>query len=279
MLKELMQEYWSVRPFELAAALSYYTLLSLAPLVLMSVAVAGLVFDRAVVEGKIVNEMRLLVGPEGSDVVETVLRHTRDPHKGRVSVIVGVAVLILGATSVFVQLQSALNRIWKVDEGPHHSVLWLFVKERLLSLAMVLGVGFLLLVSLLVSAAMAAVGETAVGDMSEPALLLKSANLIVSLFVITILFAAIFKVLPDAQVAWREVWVGAVTTSVLFTVGKSFIGLYLGHATLGSPYGAAGSVVVMTVWVFYASLIVLFGAELTYVRCRRRESNRAALSA
>jgi len=247
MLKELAQEYWSIHPFELAAALSYYTLLSLAPLLLMSVAVAGVVFDRAVVESRIVNEMRL-----------------------RLSVIVGISVLFLGATSVFVQLQSALNRIWKVEESPHANVLWVFVKDRLLSLAMVLGVGFLLLVSLLVSAAIAAVGESAVGDVSEPALLLKSANLVVSLLVITILFAAIFKVLPDAQVAWREVWVGAVTTSVLFTVGKGFIGLYLGHATLGSPYGAAGSVVVMTVWVYYASLIVLFGAELTYVRCRRR---------
>src|SRR5262247_1591633 len=270
MLKDLAHEYWSIRPMELAAALSYYTLLSLAPLVLMSVAVAGLVFDRAVVEGKIVNEMRLLVGPEGSEVVETVLRHARDPHKGRLSVIVGIAVLFLGATSVFVQLQSALNRIWKVEESSHANMLWLFVKERLLSLAMVLGVGFLLLVSLLVSAAIAAVGESALGDLSEPALLLKTTNVAVSLVVITILFGAIFKVLPDAPVAWRDVWVGAVTTSVLFTVGKSFIGVYLGHTTLGSPYGAAGSVVVMTVWVFYASLIVLFGAVLTYVHSRRR---------
>jgi len=270
MLKEVVQEYWSIRPMELAAALSYYTLLSLAPLVLMSVAVAGLVFDRAVVEGKIVNEMRLLVGSEGSEVVETVLRHARDPHKGRLSVIVSLTVLFLGATSVFVQLQNAMNRIWKVEEHPQANMIWVFVKERLLSLAMVFGVGFLLLVSLLVSAAVAAVGESALGDLSEPALLLKTTNVVVSLVVITILFAAIFKVLPDAQVAWRDVWVGAITTSVLFTVGKSFIGLYLGHATLGSPYGAAGSVVVMTVWVFYASLIVLFGAELTYVRSRRR---------
>ena len=225
MLKDVAREYWSIRPMELAAALSYYTLLSLAPLVLMSVAVAGLVFDRAVVEGKIVNEMRLLVGSEGSEVVETVLRHARDPHKGRMSVIVGFAVLFLGATSVFVQLQSALNRVWKVEESPHANVLWTFVKERLLSLAMVLGVGFLLLVSLVVSAVVAAVGETAVADLSEPALLLKTTNVVVSLVVVTILFAAIFKVLPDAQVAWRDVWMGAVTTSVLFTVGKSFIGL------------------------------------------------------
>jgi membrane protein len=271
-LKELAHEYWSIRPMELAAALSYYTLLSLAPLVLMSVAVAGLVFDRATVEGKIVNEMRLLVGSEGSEVVQTVLRHARDPHKGHLSVIVAVAVLFLGATSVFVQLQSALNRIWKVEGQAQASVLWVFVKERLLSLAMVLGVGFLLLVSLIVSAAVAAFGDVALGGLSEATLVLTGINALVSVVVITILFAAIFKVLPDAPVAWGDVWVGAVITSVLFTIGKGFIGIYLGHTTLGSPYGAAGSLVVMTVWVFYASLIVFFGAELTYLRSRRRRT-------
>src|SRR5262249_47366228 len=158
-----------------------------------------------------------------------------DPHKGRMSVIVGFAVLFLGATSVFVQLQSALNRVWKVEESPHANVLWTFVKERLRSLAMVLGGGFLSLVCLDVVPVVAAVGEPAVAGLSEPALLVKTTNVVVSLVVVTILFAAIFKVLPDAQVAWRDVWMGAVTTSVLFTVGKSFIGLYLGHTTLGSP--------------------------------------------
>src|SRR5580765_7559483 len=148
MLRQLAREYWAHRPMELAAALSYYTLLSLAPLVLMTVAVAGLIFDRATVEGKIVTEIRLLIGREGSEVVQTVLRHAGDPEKGALSVAIGVAVLIFGATTVFVQLQSSLNRIWKVDESAHRSLLWVLVKERLLSLAMVLAVGFLLLVSL-----------------------------------------------------------------------------------------------------------------------------------
>jgi len=273
-LKDLAREYWAIRPMELAAALSYYTLLSLAPLVLMSVAVAGLVFDRATVESKIVTEMNLLVGSDGSEVVQTVLRHTRDRHKGQLSVIVGATVLFLGATSVFVQLQNALNRIWKAEDM-RGSMLWVFVKERLLSLAMVLGVGFLLLVSLLVSASLAAFADVAFVGLSEAKLVLAGANLVISVVVITILFAAIFKVLPDAPVAWGDVWVGAVTTSVLFTVGKSVIGAYLGHTTLGSPYGAAGSIVVMTVWVYYASLIVLFGAELTYVRSQRRQSTQA----
>jgi membrane protein len=271
-LKELAREYWSNRPMELAAALSYYTLLSLAPLVLMVVAVAGLVVDRTTVEGRMVTEMRLLVGAEGSEVVQTVLRHTRDREKGALSVVIGTAVLLFGATTVFVQLQSSLNRIWKVAERPQASMLWVFVKERLLSLAMVLAIGFLLLVSLVVSAAVAAFGETALGELTDTALVLKGLNVLVSLTVVTLLFATIFKVLPDVPVAWRDVWVGAIITAVLFSVGKSLIGLYLGRASIGSPYGAAGSLVVMTVWVFYASLILFFGAELTYLRSRRRRT-------
>jgi membrane protein len=269
-LKELAREYWANRPMELAAALSYYTLLSLAPLVLMTVAVAGLVFERATVERRIVTEMGLLIGSEGSEVVQTVLRHASDPAKGTLSVVIGTAVLLLGATTVFAQLQSSLNRIWKVEEGSHGSagMLWLFVKERLLSLAMVLAVGFLLLVSLVISAAVVAIGE-ALGGVSNAGIVLEALNLLVSLIVVTALFATIFKVLPDAPVAWRDVWVGAVTTSVLFTVGKSLIGLYLGRTSIGSPYGAAGSLVVMTVWVFYASMIVFLGAELTYLRSIR----------
>jgi membrane protein len=270
-LKELAREYWANRPMELAAALSYYTLLSLAPLVLMTVAVAGLVFERATVERRIVTEMGLLIGSEGSEVVQTVLRHARDPAKGTLSVVIGTAVLLLGATTVFAQLQSSLNRIWKVEESPSGSVrmLWFFLKERLLSLAMVLAVGFLLLVSLVISAAVAAIGE-ALGGVSNAGIVLEALNLLVSLIVVTALFATIFKVLPDAPVAWRDVWVGAVTTSVLFTVGKSLIGLYLGRTSIGSPYGAAGSLVVMTVWVFYASMIVFLGAELTYLRSKQK---------
>jgi membrane protein len=268
-LKELAREYWANRPMELAAALSYYTLLSLAPLVLMAVAVAGLIFERATVEGRIVAEIRQLVGIEGSEVVQTVLRHASDPEKSAHSVVIGIAVLLIGATSVFVQLQSSLNRIWKVAERTHASMLWVLVKERLLSLAMVLAVGFLLLVSLLVSAAVAAFGETALGGLSDAVVVLEGLNVLVSLGVVTVLFAMIFKVMPDAPVAWRDVWVGAVITAVLFTIGKSLIGLYLGRTSIGSPYGAAGSLVVMTVWVFYASMIVFFGAELTYFRSKR----------
>ena len=268
-LKEILREYWAARPMELAAALSYYTLLSLAPLVLMTVALADLVFEQAAVEGKVVTEMRGLVGDEGASVVQTVLRNANNPKNGRLSVVVGIVVLLVGATTVFVQLQNALNRIWKVDVKSNKGAIWRFIKERLLSLAMVLAVGFLLLVSLVVSAALSAIDASALPTVTTAPAVLHALHTLVSLVVTTLLFAMIFKILPNAQVNWRDVWFGAATTSVLFTLGKSLIGLYLGRTAVGSAYGAAGSLVVLTVWVYYAAMIVFFGAELTYIRSRR----------
>ena len=275
-LKEIVREYWSNRPMELAAALSYYTLLSLAPLVLLTVSLAGLVFERAAVEGKVVAEIRALVGHEGAEVVNTVMRHANDRGKGAISVVIGMIFLLVGATTVFVQLQTSLNRIWKVDTSLRESVIQSFIKERLLSLAMVLGIGFLLLVSLLVNTALTAVSDSARPTVGDSAVLLHTVNALGSFTVITGLFAMIFKVLPDAPVTWRDVWFGAVLTSVLFTLGKFALGLYLGHAGLGSAYGAAGSLVVMTVWVYYASMILFFGAELTYVRSRHTRADAPA---
>lgn len=268
LLKEIAREYWSNRPMELAAALSYYTLLSLAPLVLMTVSLAGLVFERATVEGRVVTEIRGLIGHDGAEVVQTVMRNANDREKGAISVVVGMILLLVGATTVFVQLQTSLNRIWKVDTSASESVVQSFIKERLLSLAMVLGIGFLLLVSLLVNTALTAVGDSAGVTVGDAPAFLHALNALASLAVITGLFAMIFKVLPDAPVNWRDVWFGAVLTSVLFTLGKFALGVYLGRAGIGSAYGAAGSVVVVTVWVYYASMILFFGAEVTYVRSK-----------
>ena len=272
-LKEVVREYWGHRPMELAAALSYYTLLSLAPLVLMTVALAGLVFERTAVERKLVAEMRDLVGAAGAEVTQAVLRNAHDAEQEAWSLAIGLVILLVGATTVFVQLQGTLNRIWRVDSNPGGSAIWGFLKERLLSIAMVLAIGFLLLVSLIVSATLSAVTDSARGILGEGYATIVGANALGSLLVTALLFALIFKVLPDADVAWDDVWFGAVTTSVLFTLGKQIIGLYLGRAGVGSAYGAAGSLVVMTVWVFYASLILFFGAELTYVRSRRRRGS------
>jgi membrane protein len=257
---------------EQAAALSYYTLLSLAPLVLLAVAVAGLVFERPAVEGRIVTEIRALVGDDGADVVETVLRSANSPERGARSVMISIVLLGAGATTMFAQLQASLNRIWQVAPNPRESLVWGVIRQRLLSLAMVAGIGFLLLVSLLVNAGLSAAGESARTTVGAPELF-HAVTLLVSVVITTLLFAAMFKVLPDAPVAWGDVWFGAVATSLLFTLGKHVIGRYLGRAAIGSAYGAAGSVVVVTVWVYYASLIVLFGAELTHMRARRGPSD------
>jgi len=271
-----VQEYWAHRPMELAAALSYYTLLSLAPLVLMVVAVAGLVFERTAVEQKLVAEMRDLVGAAGAEVTQSVLRSAHNAEQEAWSLAIGLVILLVGATTVFAQLQGTLNRIWRVDDKAGSSAVWGFLKERLLSIAMVLAIGFLLLVSLVVSATLAAVTDSARGIVGERYLMVVGANTLTSLLVTALLFALIFKVLPDADVAWDDVWFGAVATSVLFTLGKQVIGLYLGRTGVGSAYGAAGSLVVMTVWVYYASLILFFGAELTYIRSRRRRESSTA---
>ena len=254
---------------ELAAALSYSTMLSLAPIVLVTVAVAGLVFGRAAVEGRIVGEIRGLVGEPGAEVVQTVLQNASSPAASAWSLVAGLVTLLVGATTVFVQLQDALNRIWDVEPKPNAGAFKAFVKERLLSLAMVFGVGFLLMVSLVVSAAVSALGEWAGGSLSDSPVALQVVNLAVSLAIVTLLFAMIFKLLPDVKVAWREVWLGAFATAALFTGGKFLIGLYLGRASVGSAYGAAGSVVVLMVWVYYAALIVFLGAELTHVHSER----------
>jgi membrane protein len=272
-LKVVLREYWAHRPMELAAALSYYTLLSLAPLVLMAVGVAGLVFERTAVEEKLVAEMRDLVGAAGAEVTRTVLQRAHDAEGETLSLVLGLAVLLIGATTVFAQLQGTLNRIWRIEASEPQSMIWAFLKERLLSIAMVLAIGFLLLVSLLISAGVTALADTSRLVLGEGLLLVIGFNMLSSLVVTTLLFALIFKVLPDADVAWDDVWFGAITTSVLFTFGKGIIGLYLGRAGIGSAYGAAGSLVVMTVWVYYASLILFFGAELTYFRARSRRAS------
>ncbi len=266
---ETLREFMAHRPMDLAAAVSYYTLLSLAPIVLVAVAVTGLLFRREAVETRIVREMRSLVGESGAEVIRGVLRNASDPANGKLSLVIGIVTLLAGATTVFVQLQDSLNRIWDVEAKPRKSAIWSFVRERLLSLAMVLGVGFLLLVSLLVSTALSAFGDWAGAAALDSPGFLRFVDTAISIGVVTLLFAMMFKYLPDAQVSWRDVWFGALATSVLFAAGKFLIGLYLGRASVGSAYGAAGSIVVLMVWVYYASIIFFFGAELTHVASRR----------
>jgi len=263
-------------PLELAAALSYYTLLSLAPIVLVTVSVAGLAFGREAVEGHIVLEMRGLMGDAAAELVQMILRNAAEPARSTVSLVVGLVTLLVGATTVFMELQSAMNDIWGVEAKKERAGLWRILRKRLLSLGMVLAIGFLLLVSLVLSAGLSAVSAWAArssGLGGAFPLLLRAADIVASVLVVTVLLALMFKYLPDAEIGWRDVASGALVTAVLFTVGKVLIGVYLGRASVGSAYGAAGSVVVFLVWVYYAAIILLFGAKLTQVRTER-ESGR-----
>lgn len=244
----------------LGAALAYYTIFSIAPLLVITIAVAGFVFGREAAQGQIAAQVEHLVGRQGGEAIEAMVESASKPGAGTLGSILGVAMLLLGAAGLFGQLQDALNTIWEVKPKEGRGI-WGMVRDRFLSLSMVLGVAFLLLVSLIASSALAAVG-TLLGDWHTGTIGLVMTTLL-DLVVVTTLFALIYRYLPDAEIAWRDVWFGAGVTAVLFTIGKFLIGMYLGRAGVQSAYGAAGSLAVLLVWLYYASQIFLFGAELT----------------
>jgi membrane protein len=261
----------------LGAALAYYTLFSLAPLLVVAVAVAALVFSRDVALGHIVGQLRDLVGDAGAQTVAQMIESSRKAGRGALATVASLLTLFLGATGAFLELKGALNIIWGVEEGSRPFSLMSLLRARLASFAMVLAVGFLLLVSLVVSAVIAAANGVLSGLDLGPASLLQGLNVALSLVAFTILFAFIFKFVPDTRIAWGDVWVGAAITSVLFTAGKHVIGLYLGRSSFSSAYGAAGSLVVLIGWVYYAAQIFFFGAELTQAYSRRHGSRAPAL--
>ena len=266
-VKEAGSESLADRVPRLGAALAFYTTFALAPLLVIVVAIAGLVFGREAAEGRLLGEMRSLVGDEGADALQALVAAAGQPGAGVLASLVGGLVLLFGAVGLFGELQDALNTIWEVQPKPGRG-LWGMVRGRFLSFSLVLGSAFLLLVSLVVSAAMSAMSGLFVGAQSS--LIPHIIQWIVSFGVITGLFAMIYRLLPDAEIAWRDVWFGAAVTSVLFTVGKSLIGLYLGQTATTSVYGAAASFVVLLLWNYYTAQIFLFGAELTKayaIRC------------
>jgi membrane protein len=271
-----VDEFFEDSPFQLAAALSFYTVLSLSPLVLIVVAAAGLVWGEQPVRSELLNQIRELTGDAGAETVRTVLESTTISGQSIGSMILGIITLLFGATTVFAQLQSSLNQIWDVKTAvktvTRRGLLWSLIRTRLLSLTLVLAVGFLLLVSLVVSAALAAFQAYLSRAFPGGGTLWQILNFLVSLLVISVLIAMVYRVLPDVRLDWPDVWVGAVTTSLLFGVGKFLIGLYLGRASIGSSYGAAGSLVVFLVWVYYSSLIMFFGAEITFVYAQDRRN-------
>ena len=265
--REAFNQWWNEdRPFELAAALAYYTLFSLAPLLVIAVSVAGFFFGREAAQNQIVQTLSGFVGKDAGLVIQTMIENAakQQTSDSIIAVIVGVALLLFGAGGVIGQLQSSLNMIWGVEPKPGQGVLG-FVKERFISYAMVLGVGFLLLVSLIVSAALSAFDQFLEGTMPGTGILLQIIHFLVSLGLIAFMFAAIYRFMPDARIAWKDVAIGGFLTALLFNVGKYFIGLYIGQSSVASVYGAAGSIVTLLLWIYYSSLIFFFGAEMTQV--------------
>lgn len=268
MLVKAAKDWLDDKAPRLAAALSYYTAFSLPPLLVALVGIAGLAFGADVVSERIVDQVSGLIGPESAQLLGDAISEARRTTGTGWALAIGLIVLVFGASGVFGQLQDALNTIWEVQPKAGGGV-WGMVQKRLLSFAAVLGAGFLLLVSLAVSAAIGALVDLA-GNIKRLAPFLSVLDVIVSLLVITVLFALIFMYLPDVQIRWRDVWVGAFITAGLFVAGKFAIGLYLGTSDVGSAYGVAGSLIIILVWIYYSSLIVFFGAEFTQVWSSRR---------
>ncbi len=258
----------------MGAAIAYYTVFSIAPLLLIVMAVAGFVWGQDAVQGELVKQLGGLMGSEAASGVQALAQSARQPAQGLIASAVSAALLLVGATTVFAELQSALDRIWQVAGRKPASGWWAWLRTRLLSLGFVLGLGFLLAVSLVLSAGLAALGGWAQSRLMAWQAWLQFANSAVSLGVATLLFAMIFKLMPRARVAWADVWIGAVVTAVLFEVGKQLIGLYIGKSSVTSSFAAAGSLVVLLIWVYYSAQIFLLGAEFTWVYAHEHGSRR-----
>ena len=253
----------------MGASLAYYTLFSIAPLLMIVIAVAGSVFGEEAARGAIYAQLVSILGPEGALAVQGLIRSVQENQQSGWGAVLGVALLVLGATTVVAELQSALNVIWRAPQGIQRTGWLRWLQTRFLSFSLVLGMGFLLMVSLVVSAVVAAWGKWWAPLFSNLDLLLQGLNFIVSLALSTVMFAMIYKLMPSVRVAWRDVWVGAGLTSVLFGIGKALIGIYIGTSGVASGFGAASSLVIVVVWVYYSAQVFLIGAEMTWVYANR----------
>lgn len=265
-------EFFNDRCPSMAASLSYYTFFSLPPLLILLLLLAGTLADPQDIQGAILGQIRTLVGEAGAEQVKVVLAQAEEPGAGRpMATLLGVAALLFGATTAFGELQNALNRAWRVEPDPSRGILRNFLAKRVFSLGMVLVLAFLLLVSLALSAVLVAFGDALFAPLPDGSgkTLLQGLNFAVTYAVIALLFAAMFKVIPDAEVAWSDVWRGALVTALFFILGKLLLGIYLGSTDPGHAYGAAGSLAVILVWVYYSAMILLFGAEFTRVWAER----------
>jgi membrane protein len=263
MLKDTFSDWKEDKVLMLAAALAYYTVFALAPLLVIAIAIAGLAFGQDAARGQIVAQIRGLIGDQSAQAIQIIVENAGKSGRGIVATVVGIITLIVGATGIFSLLQGALNTIWDVKHRSGRGILGM-IEDRISSFMMVLGAGFLLLASIVISAGLAVLGPYLGGLMNNYALL-QSANSIASFLAITFIFTLIYKIIPDIDIAWGDVWIGAAATSLLFTFGKFLMGLYLGHSAIGSIFGAAGSLVVLLLWIYYSANVLLLGAEFTHV--------------
>jgi membrane protein len=267
LLKQTFTQWSDDGASRLAASLALYTLLSIAPLLVIAISIAGLVLGDEAARGQISDQIAGIVGPQAGQAIESLVANARTPSSGIIGTVVGVMVGLFGASGVFGELQSALNQIWEVKPKPGRGIKGL-VRDRFLSFAMVMGVAFLLLVSLVVSAAIAAMSGFFKGMIELP-FLWEAVNIVVSLAITSVLFALTFKLVPDVKIAWRDVWVGGLVTAVLFSIGRVALGWYVGRSATVSPFGAAGSLVALVVWVYYSAQILFLGAEFAQVYASR----------
>jgi membrane protein len=249
----------------MGAALAYYTMFSIAPLLFIVILIAGFIFGEEAARGEIFAQLRGLMGEQGASAIQTMVEGVREPSKGAIGTIVSAVALLIGATTVLAELQNALDRIWRAPARAKASGIWGLLRARLLSFGMILGIGFLLIVSLIVSAALAAFGKWWGPMLGGWEVLAQVLNVVISFALFTAAFAFIYKFTPRVKIEWHDVWIGAAVTALLFTIGKFLIGLYIGKSAIASGFGAAGSVIVVLVWVYYSAQIFLLGAEFTWV--------------
>lgn len=274
--KKTAMKWWDDNVLRLSAALSFYTLFSLAPLLSIAVAIAGLVVDEKVVQDEVLGQFKDLIGAPGADAIANMLESASQPVQGTIPTVVSLVTLIIVSMGMFSELQDAFNLIWRITPQKG-AALWGVIKSRFLPFMLVIGTGLLLLGSLVISAFLAALSKFILQAVSRPEVILIFVDVAVSLPVITLLFALMFKVLPDGYIAWMDVWLGAVTSGTLFLIGKWVIGLYLGSTAMVSMYGAASSLMIILAWVYYSALIFFFGAELTCVYAHAYGSRIASL--
>ena len=273
LFKQTFREFGEDKAPRLGAALAYYTIFSIAPLLLIAVSIAGLVFGQEAAMGQISAQLKSVFGPDTAKALEEMIEKAAKPKEGTAAAIIGVAMLLFGAAGVFGQLKDALNTIWDI-EGKKAGGIISIIRQRFFSILMVMGVGFLLLVTLVFDATIAAAGKYMGGRLPGGEGLLQVLQLVISFGLVSLVFALIFRYVPDIRVPWRDVWRGAVLTAILFVLGKFGLGMYIGKAAVGSTYGAAGSLVVLLIWVYWSAQILFFGAEFTQVYARSREADR-----